>query len=143
MIIRNSRRALACALFATSALATPAIAQQTTNPLYSNWDENNVDLVQGYTRFNFEEGSIGSGKAKLALDRLSNSLTTPSQWDHLHLVRTLVNGIVVTTVNKPDGSFYRFTGSSSDGADGSSIMQTTDPVTFNYAWQLTDSAGIK
>lgn len=142
MTIRNSRRAFACALFATTALATPALAQQTTYPLYRNWDENGVDVVQGDFHFNVEEASIGSGKARLALVRQDASLF-PYEWDARTLHQDKVGTTVTTSARKPDRSYFRFTNGVSDAGDGATLTLTTDPVTGNEAYEIDDRDGVK
>jgi len=78
-----SRGALACALLATTALASPALAQSATNPsVYKNVDENGVDMTDGSFNFAFVEGSIGSGRGAIALVR---SLGAGGQTDNLFI----------------------------------------------------------
>jgi len=135
-------KALACTFLGTTALALSAQAQA-AYPLYRNWDENGYDLVQGDMRFTFEEASIGSGKARLALIRNDTS-TSPMQWDSRNLHEDKVGSNPPTYhARKADGSYFSFTGSTSDAADGATLTATTDPVTFNYAIQITDGDGTK
>src|SRR6476646_4501061 len=143
MRLSNIRAAATAALLTTTMLSAPALAQMTLNPLYRNWDENNVDLVQGDFRLNFEEASIGSGKARLALVRNDVSLF-PLTWDHRFLHENKVGANPTTYVaQKPDKSFFRFTGGTSDAADGATWLSSQDPITFNYATEITDADGVK
>jgi RHS repeat-associated protein len=57
-----------CALLATTALSSPAFAQNAP-PAYNNIDANGVDLTTGQFRFSLTEGSIGSGEGALSLTR--------------------------------------------------------------------------
>jgi RHS repeat-associated protein len=62
----------AAALLASSAISVPVIAQQSPTgpaPLHSNVDDNGVDLVNGFFRYSFTEGVIGSGDGAVALTR--------------------------------------------------------------------------
>jgi predicted carbohydrate-binding protein with CBM5 and CBM33 domain len=67
MTTRISRRAIACALLATTALGTPALAQSVSSPTFRQTDENSVDLVRGDVVTSLTEGSIGSGETALTL----------------------------------------------------------------------------
>jgi len=143
-MVRLTKKSLTIgAIIGTTALtAFPAEGQVTQNPLYRHWDENGYDVAQGDFRFNLEEGSIGSGRAKLDLVRIQNDLN-PSNWDNAILSQSFVGGITVTTAHKPDGSYFQFNGSTSAGADGATLLLTTDPATSNAAYQITDSTGVK
>jgi hypothetical protein len=99
----NPRR-IAAALLASSAISTPALAD---NPRFRNWDENGVDLVRGDYRFSFVEGSIGSGKAELALIRVNNS-DAFSQWDQFLLSEAIIGGAPIARVtNRLSGKCIR------------------------------------
>src|SRR5438552_282005 len=80
---RISRRAIACALFATTAvsglIAQPASAQVYQPQKYRQPDANGVDVTWGDFLMNFVEGSIGSGEAKLDLVR--NAQYRPGAYD--------------------------------------------------------------
>lgn len=69
MIDRFSRRTLACALLATTALVSPAHAQvATTNPeRFLQMDENGVDLVTDTYVEPFTDGKIGSGEGAVSI----------------------------------------------------------------------------
>lgn len=71
MIDRFSRRALACALLASTALVSPAHAQVvTTNPeRFLQMDENGVDLLTDTYVGPFTEGKIGSGEGAVSIIR--------------------------------------------------------------------------
>jgi RHS repeat-associated protein len=100
MTFRISRRALTCALLATTAIATPALAQSVTSPQFRQLDENGVDLVQGDLVTSFLEGSIGSGEGELKLMRLLGNLggggtAGTSGWDHIMLENVPGSGTFV------------------------------------------------
>uniref|UniRef100_UPI000688D502 RHS repeat protein n=1 Tax=Sphingomonas sp. URHD0057 TaxID=1380389 RepID=UPI000688D502 len=141
MIHRTSRRAFACALFATTALATPAFATPSVVPLYRNWDENNVDVVRGDFRLNFEEAAIGSGKARLAIMRQRTD-AGPFQWDKNNLVRNGVSPTIKTYAPRLDGSYFHFTNLVSDAADGATMTGALDPVSGNFGFAITDHDGV-
>jgi RHS repeat-associated protein len=62
--------ALSCALLASTALASPALAQATPQPsVHQNVDANGVDLTDGSFNFTLVEGSIGSGESALTIAR--------------------------------------------------------------------------
>ena len=88
MTTSTTRAAALCALLATTALATPALAQTNPQPAYRNLDSNGVDLTHGDFVLSFLEGSIGSGEGELALirQRLGND---PSSWDGIRLDETI------------------------------------------------------
>lgn len=122
-------RALLTALLATSAISSPALAE---NPRYRNWDENGVDVAQGDFRFNFAEGSIGSGEAEIELIRLNNS-DAFSQWDQL-ILRQTPDGInVITRVSLPDGSDDLFAGEASLEANGTSVSGVSTTAEYTTA----------
>src|SRR6476620_8236186 len=98
MRLSNIRAAATAALLTTTMLSAPALAQMTLNPLYRNWDENNVDLVQGDYQFNFTEATIGSGREMLPLVRVNNS-NEFSTWDHIVLNTSTVGGVTTWRVN--------------------------------------------
>jgi RHS repeat-associated protein len=141
-MVRVTKKSLTLGAFlATSALA--AFPARAANPLYRHWDENGYDLVQGDMRFNFEEASIGSGKARLALIRNDTSLS-PMQWENRNLHEDKIGSNPPTYfARKEDGSYFSFTGSTSNAADGATLTVTSDPVTSNYAIQITDGNGTK
>jgi YD repeat-containing protein len=138
----NIRAAATAALLTTTMLSAPALAQSTPNPFYRNWDENNVDVVRGDYHFNFEEASIGSGKARLAIIRQGAGYFS-SQWEGRRLTRSGVSPTIHTKAKKPDGSYFNFTNSTSDAGDGATLVLTQDPVTFNAAYEITDHDGVK
>lgn len=72
MITRTLRGAAACALLTTTALMTPATAYAATPaPKYvDTTDDHSVDLVSGLPFFSMEEGGIGSGPGRLAMQRI-------------------------------------------------------------------------
>src|ERR1041384_1685185 len=103
MTNRISRRAMACALFAGTAVcgltAQPAQAQQATPQKFRNVDANGVGLTWGDFVMNFTEGSIGSGDARLALVRMApwrdgayDANSNNLDWDRIWLSQTLSGG---------------------------------------------------
>jgi RHS repeat-associated protein len=115
MTNRISRRAIACALLATTALMTaPALAQTVTSPTFRQVDANGVDLVQGDLVTGFAEGSIGSGSGEIKLLRLlsANGTQGASQWDGIRLDYIAGNGTYVDFGTRND----KFPGAESRGA---------------------------
>ena len=112
------RAALCCALLASTALASPAFAQDAKQ--HRALDANGVDLTHGDFLMNIVEGSIGSGDGELALVRTQIDRgagggayhTSPNghQWDRIWLSQqVLSNGVVRTTVHL-GGRFEQFDG---------------------------------
>ncbi len=60
------RAALSCALLASTALASPALAQSASPPFLQT-DENGVDVTTGKFVYALPEGSIGSGDGAVSL----------------------------------------------------------------------------
>jgi RHS repeat-associated protein len=64
-------RKLGITLLASSALIIPAQAlAQSTPPKFISPDDHGVDLTSGLPFFQFEEGGIGSGKGRVAMQRI-------------------------------------------------------------------------
>lgn len=61
---------LVAALLGTSALASPALAQVAPAPKFTSPDQNNVDLSTGLVWYGMEEGGIGSGAGRVAMQRI-------------------------------------------------------------------------
>jgi RHS repeat-associated protein len=72
MTSRISRRAIACALLATTALSLPTIARaETPAPKFvDTLDDHGVDLASGLPFFSLEEGGIGSGSGRVSMQRI-------------------------------------------------------------------------
>ncbi|MBA3512325.1 RHS repeat-associated core domain-containing protein [Sphingomonas sp.] len=70
MNTRTLRRAAACALLATTALASPAFAQTAPAPRFVHIDDNGVDLTSGLVSLEIDEGGIGSGEGAVRMKRL-------------------------------------------------------------------------
>jgi YD repeat-containing protein len=72
MTNRISRRALTCALLATTSLSLPTIARaETPAPRFVDTiDDHGVDLSSGLPFFSIEEGGIGSGPGRVAMQRI-------------------------------------------------------------------------
>ena len=106
----------------TTALVAPAYAQA-VDPLYRNWDENGVDVVRGDFHFSFQEASIGSGRARLDLVRVTGNVDLPFQWDRRYLTRS-GTGTITTQARKPNDTSFKFTGATSDAGDGATISNS-------------------
>jgi RHS repeat-associated protein len=136
------RAALSCALLASTAMASPALAQLSPYPLYRNLDENGVDLVRGDFILTLKEGSIGSGDAELALIR-TNGSASAHQWDKYTFDRTVSGTNVTIRIGMPGGFYEQFTGTASGTnytatkANGASL--TGSDSTYNY----TSAGGTK
>src|SRR5438309_2801396 len=147
------RKAPLWALLATSACcglaASPAAAQTwTVQPGHRAVDGNGVDLVNGGFYLDFKEGSIGSGKAELALVRRNANV---SQWDNIFLERTQSGSAATVTVTVGretetfTGTISSLTSTAADGGslavggggylytthDGT-VIEFTDPT--NHGW---------
>jgi RHS repeat-associated protein len=122
MTTRISRRAIACALLATTALGTPALAQSVSSPTFRQTDENSVDLVRGDVVTSLTEGSIGSGETALTLLRRVGG---GNQWDPIFLNYVAGSGTYVELGTRSD----KFPGAEARGATltgaGSSYQYTT------------------
>lgn len=81
----NYRARLMASAFVAPALSIPTLVQaQSQNFLFRQFDENGVDVTHGDFLLDFEEASIGSGDARLALKRRDGS-GRGSDWDHVEL----------------------------------------------------------
>jgi RHS repeat-associated protein len=72
MTTRISRRAIACALLATTCLCLPtiALADSPAPKFIDAIDDHEVDLVTGLPFLSIEEGGIGSGPGRVAMTRI-------------------------------------------------------------------------
>ena len=93
---RRARTWLVATSILASGIAAPAMAQSGT--LHRNLDANGIDLTIGDRVWRFEEGSIGSGDARLALVRRAADKASPSVWDGITLIRTQSGGTETVTV---------------------------------------------
>jgi RHS repeat-associated protein len=130
------RSSLVAALLATSAISTPARAD---NPIYRNWDENGVDLAQGDFQFNFTEASIGNELTGLVLVRVNNS-DSFSQWDRILLTQTYNGADVNTRVSMTDGSDEIFLNGATLEGNGTSVE---NPGTANQTYVGRDGSRIE
>jgi YD repeat-containing protein len=83
MTTRISRRAIACAFLATTALvASPVFGQAASGPppLHYAVDVNGVDLVTGKFRYSMTEAVIGSGEGAIPLMRFQGDGTFRTNW---------------------------------------------------------------
>src|SRR5438270_11797956 len=72
MTNRISRRAMACALLASTALCYPSVAAaETPAPKFIDTiDDHGVDLASGLPFLSIEEGGIGSGPGRVSMQRI-------------------------------------------------------------------------
>ena len=143
MTNRFSRRAIACALLATTSICTlalPGAAQAQLAPyaLYRSADENGVDLVRGDFSMMLKEGSIGSGVSELELIR-TNMDSGHHQWDDYTFNRDVSGSTTTIRVGLPGGYFDKFTvsgttytpvkanGASLTGSNASHLYTYTSP----------------
>jgi RHS repeat-associated protein len=148
MTTRFSRRALACALLATTALSASAIpsaayAQSVPTappPLHSTVDPNGVDLVSGKFRFGITEAAIGSGEGGISLERIWGDGAFRDNWSSGLYVgsdgRTYVEFGDVSDVFTQSGSTYtsvKGDGATLTGSGGSFLYTAADgtQVTFD------------
>jgi RHS repeat-associated protein len=97
--------ALCCALLATTALASPALAQTAPPPRFQHIDSNGVDLISGRFVFSLTEGSIGSGEGAVTLTRGErNDYGRTDQWSGVLYQRTSdgISQMVVQFGNQSD-----------------------------------------
>lgn len=81
----NYRSRLMVSVFVAPALLLPTFVQaQSQNFLFRQFDDNGVDVTHGDFLLDFEEASIGSGDARLALTRRNGS-SRGYDWDHVEL----------------------------------------------------------
>lgn len=140
--VRPSRRAkswLVATSILASGLAAPALAQ--SDPIHRNLDANGIDLTQGDRIWAFEEGSIGSGKAKLSLLRRSPDKMLPAVWDQVTLVRTQTSGpsgLVETVFVYRGFDVEVFVNGVASKANGSTLTGGGD----NYVFTTADGTSI-
>ncbi len=112
-----SRRIVVCALLASTALASPALAQQDPDilpPVRSTVDGNGVDLSTGFMTANAPGISIGSGGESLSYQRT---------------LRTSSNGGSVAWSNPYEYAVY--------GGAGSSVQVAAGDRTINFTYNST------
>ncbi|HEY0629052.1 MAG TPA: hypothetical protein VGD23_06960, partial [Sphingomicrobium sp.] len=133
--------ALACALLASTALATPAVAQ-VVPPLHRHLDANGVDVTQGDFVMAFVEGSIGSGEDELKLVRTGSWWGAPwnnnqHSWDGIELNQSS-SGIFVSfgfrreTFSGP-GPSQQANGSTLSLSGGNYIHTAADGTTISFS----------
>jgi RHS repeat-associated protein len=125
--------ALSCALLASTCLVAPAMAQ--TTQAYRQIDDNGVDLTHGDFVMSFREGSIGSGKAELALIR-ERANFQGSQWDAYTFKREVSSMNATITIGLPGRVHERFTGGSNATSfthtKGSGATLTRSLIGYTY-----------
>src|SRR5207253_8537008 len=145
MTNRISRRAIACALFASTALcgltAQPAHAQQAQAQKFRALDANGVDLTWGDFVMDFVEGSIGSGDSELALvrnapwrDGVYDANSNNLNWDRIWLSTDSIHTTIFVGSRfeqfSPTGSLP--SGSSLSGSGGSYTYRTADGTVISF-----------
>src|ERR1051325_7034880 len=68
--MKHDHRSIAIALLATSALPSSALAQSAPAPRFVEVDDHGVDLVTGLPFVSMEEGGIGAGPGRVAMQRI-------------------------------------------------------------------------
>jgi RHS repeat-associated protein len=133
--LRARRVLLAVSTILCSGVALPVLAQ-TASPSHRNLDANGVDLTLGDFVMNFPEGSIGSGSARLSLNRTSAG-GMASQWDNYGF-RLIRSGSTITvTIFRPDFSSDTFTmpafgDTTVSNPNGTSLTRDSNPPAFIY-----------
>jgi RHS repeat-associated protein len=136
MTNRISRRAIACALLATTSLTIPAAARAAVPApkFVDTIDDHGVDLANGLPFFSIEEGGIGSGPGAVRMTRIwSEGAGFLDNWS---------GGLYDVTTSGVTKKYIQFAGISdtfsgsgttwtSDKADGSTLVQTNS-VTWTY-----------
>jgi RHS repeat-associated protein len=143
--------ALSCVLLATTAIASPALAQSVPAPLNRMVDANGVDLIGGGFVFKLTEGRIGSGPGAVSIERgTSTDYGRSDQWSGV-LYRRTSGGTTLAYVQRGDqsdifsvsGTTYTNTRASGaslvDDGDGTFAYSTSDGTTTIY--ETADSDG--
>jgi YD repeat-containing protein len=119
MTNRISRRAIACALLATTSLTLPTIAYaETPAPKYVDTiDDHGVDLVTGLPFLQIEEGGIGSGPGRISMQRIYA--------EGAGFVDNWTGGLYAVTANNVTKMYVQF-GGISDTFSGSGTTWTSD-----------------
>src|SRR4051812_29296878 len=129
----------ACALLATTALATPSLAQsgQSSEPYRRTIDANGVNLIDGSFPFIFNEGTIGSGLGAVSVRRHGNGAYGASNWQNYYVSESVSGS--TTTVSVVLGDFSENFTSTSGGAfvpasgDGSTLTGSHGDYSFTAA----------
>lgn len=115
-------------------------------PPFRTVDENGIDLGTGNFLLKFEEGSIGSGPARLPLTRVSVD-DRPSQWDEIKFRQQLfpAQGIARATIELPGKTYQRFTAPLSGGGDYAPDInygETLKTTATGFEYQAADGSKI-
>jgi hypothetical protein len=136
MTNRLSRRAIACALFASTSLSLPSLASAATpGPKFLDVvDDHGVDLATGLPFLAIEEGGLGSGPARVAMQRVyAEGAGFVDNWSG-GLYNVTANGVTKKYVQFA-GISDTFSGSgtswTSDKADGATLTANADG-TYTY-----------
>jgi RHS repeat-associated protein len=141
MTNRISRRAIACALLATTCLSAPALAETPAPKFVDTIDDHGVDLVTGLPFLSIEEGGIGSGPGRVAMQRIwSEGAGFLDNW---------TGGLYAVTSNSVTKMYVQF-GGVSDTFSGSGTTWTSDKadgatlvVNADWTWTYTARDGTK
>jgi RHS repeat-associated protein len=130
--------AYACALLATTALASPVLAQsgQTSEPYRRAIDANGVNLIDGSFPFIFSEGSIGSGLGSVSVERHGNGAYGASNWQNYYIYQTVSGS--TTTASVVLGDFSENFTSTSGGAF---VAASGDGSTLSSGYTFTAGDG--
>lgn len=135
---RHARLFLSLTTILCSGLAAPALAQSA--PAFRQVDENGVDLVQGDFRLDFREGSIGAGRAELALVRRNVSIK-PYDWDQITFAKSGSGAGTTYTIGLPGGTSDTFTGLALTAAkhNGATLTRNTS---YDFTYTAADDTTI-
>ena len=137
-----ARKTVLSALLATSSLLAPSIAHATTPaPKFTSIDANNVDLSTGLVWYSMEEGGIGSGPGRVAMQRIfAEGAGWADNWSGG--LYPVTSGGVTKMYVQFAGISDTFSGSgtswTSDKADGSTLT-----VDAQGKWNYTGRDGTK
>jgi RHS repeat-associated protein len=140
MTTRISRRALACALLTTTALASPAYAQQTQSvpppPQFETFDGNGVDLATGNIVVRGPSISIGAAGSGLSFVR---SFASNAVWDSTRgtLYQDTSTGIYTATLGTTSEAFTQANGVFTPKVPSGSTL-TYNSTANTYTYTLAD-----
>lgn len=144
MIMRQTAKGALAALLATTALGFPSIASAATPaPKFTSPDQNGINLTSGLVWLSVEEGGIGSGDGRVAMQRIwAEGAGWLDNWSG-GLYKVTSGGVTKAYVQF-GGVSDTFTGSgstwTSDKADGATL--TVDGTYGNYVYTARDGTRI-
>jgi RHS repeat-associated protein len=114
-------------------------------PPYRNLDANGVDLTLGDLVVTFPEGSIGSGDATLALNRIISDGSMTSNWDNYGFKLVRSGSTVTITISRPDFKSDTFSmpalgSSTTTNPNGTSL--TRDINAPDYVYTMKDGTAV-